>query len=393
MIWAALGMKWSFQTPSLYHFSPVRISIRDLGGLAVRGEERARAEQGCLRERAVVRVLHVEAPLDDVLRVEVGARGVVAVLVDGELHAQLADGGHVPVLALVLVTDLRRRVRQAGLVEEVLVEVQVRRVGRERDADRGAALAELEEVDELGVDAVDLVAGLVDERLQVEELVAEEVQALDADRPDEVRRVARGDLGLEDVRRDVVVVDLEGDVDVLLRLVVGVDELRLFLELLRLTARAESDEPADDDAAVRARGGRVDRRGGDRRRRRSARRPPPAMLGRLPPAGAGEAAPPQAPRTSMNPTNRTDDAGRAALGPTCASRACPMTPPTPCPLIRGSRLSTSSLSRLHPLARPPTHELRGENHRPRHGAGIGDDARREGGPSRGPSPRSAVERW
>ena len=250
-------------------------------------------------------VLHVEAPLDDVLRVEVGARGVVAGLVDGELHAQLADGGHVPVLALVLVTDLGRRVRQAGLVEEVLVEVQVRRVGRERDADRGAALAELEEVDELGVDAVDLVAGLVDERLQVEELVTEEVQALDADRPDEVRRVARGDLGLEDVRRDVVVVDLEGDVDVLLRLVVGVDELRLFLELLRLTARAQSDEPADDDAAVGTRGGRIDRRGGDRRRggRRCDCR---LRCGwRRCWRGPVEAAPPQAPRTSMNPTNRT----------------------------------------------------------------------------------------
>ena len=118
--------------------------------------------------------------------------------------------------------DLGRRVRQAGLVEEVLVEVQERRVGRERHADRGAALAELEEVDELRVGRRSmLVAGLVDERLQVEQLVAEEVQALDADRTDDVRRVARGDLRLEDVRRDVVVVDLERDVDVLLRVVVS----------------------------------------------------------------------------------------------------------------------------------------------------------------------------
>src|SRR4029078_8218379 len=95
-----------------------------------------------------------------------------------------------------------------------------------------------------------------DERLQVEQLVAEEVQALDAHRPDEGRRVARGDLRLEDVRRDVVVVYLEGDVDVLLRVVEVVDELGLRLELLRLPARAKADEPADDDAAVRGGGGR-----------------------------------------------------------------------------------------------------------------------------------------
>src|SRR6185503_18573790 len=115
--------------------------------------------------------------------------------------------------------------------------------------------------------AFDAVAGLVDERLQVEQLVAEEVQALDADRTDDVRRAARGDLRLEDIRRDVVVVDLEGDVDVLLGFVIGVDELRLGLQLLRLTAGAKADEPADDYAAVGARSSRVDRRGGDRRGR------------------------------------------------------------------------------------------------------------------------------
>ena len=105
---------------------------------------------------------------------------------------------------------------------------------------------------------------------QVEQLVAEDVQAFDADRPDDVRRVAGGDLRREQAGGDVVVVDLERDVDLVLRLgriVELLDEGLLGSELLGLTAGAEADEPADDDAAVGAglvRGER-DRRDGRRR--------------------------------------------------------------------------------------------------------------------------------
>ena len=114
-----------------------------------------------------------------------------------------------------------------GLVEEVLVVEDVRRIDGERQADLGAALTDLEEVGELRIDARLRVAGRRDERREVQQLVAEEVEALDADRADDVRGVAGRDLGLEDARRDRVVDDLERDVDVLLRVVVRLDPVLL----------------------------------------------------------------------------------------------------------------------------------------------------------------------
>ena len=261
-------MKWSFQTPSLNHFRPVRELVRDLGGLAVGGDHGAGAEEGGLGVGAVVRPLHVEAPLDDVLGVEVGARGVVAVLVDGELHAQLANGVHVPRLAVVQVADLGRRVRQLGLVEQLLVVVDERRVDRERQADGRAVLADLEEVDQRRVELGHVEALGRDERLQVEQVVAEDVEAFDADRADDVRRVAGRDLDLELLRGDAVVVDLRRQVDVLLGGVEVRGELLLGRDLLGLAAAAEADEPADDLAAVGADGRGDGLRGdGDERRR------------------------------------------------------------------------------------------------------------------------------
>ena len=99
-------------------------------------------------------------------------------------------------------------------------------------------------------------------------LVDEQVQALDADRTDDVRRVTGRDLRLEDVGRDVVVEDLERDVGLVLvrRIVVERgDEVLLDLDLLRLTARAQTDEPADDLAAVGAGHAGVDGLRGEQR--------------------------------------------------------------------------------------------------------------------------------
>ena len=110
----------------------------------------------------------------------------------------------------------------------------------------------------------------LDERREVEQVVAEDVEPLDADRTDDVRRVAGSDLDLELVGGDAVVVDLDGQVDRLLASVEVRRELLLGGDLFRLSAAAEADEPADDLAAVGA-GALGDRRGGDGERRGARR--------------------------------------------------------------------------------------------------------------------------
>ena len=50
-----------------------------------------------------------------------GLGGVVAVLVDGQLHGQLAHGSQVPGLAVVLLADLVRRVRQPASSNRALL--------------------------------------------------------------------------------------------------------------------------------------------------------------------------------------------------------------------------------------------------------------------------------
>ena len=161
-----------------------------------------------------------------------------------------------------MVADLGRRVRQVGLIEQLLVVVDERRVGRVREADGLAGLAHLEEVDQRRVELGHVEALRLDERRHVEQVVEEDVEAFHADRPDDVRRVAGGDLDLELVGRDAVVVDLDAEVDVLLRGVEVGGELLLGGDLLRLAAAADADEPADDLAAVGA-DGRGDGLGGD----------------------------------------------------------------------------------------------------------------------------------
>ena len=116
-------------------------------------------------------------------------------------------------LPFVHLADLGRRVRQLGLIEQLLVVVDERRVGGVRDADGGAVLADGEVVDQRRVELGHVEVVRRDQRLQVEQVVAEDVEAFHADRADDVRRVAGRDLDGELVGRDLVVVDLDRQVD------------------------------------------------------------------------------------------------------------------------------------------------------------------------------------
>ena len=142
-----------------------------------------------------------------------------------------------------------RRLGQAGFLEQVLVVVEERRVDRERDADL-ATEALAVGLQDGGIDVAQVVVGLLDVGLQVEQLVAVRVEATEADRPDDVGRVAGGDLRAEDVVRRGVLVDLQTQRDLVLRLVEGRDDGLLIGDLVRLGARAQADEPADEDLAV-----------------------------------------------------------------------------------------------------------------------------------------------
>jgi hypothetical protein len=86
----------------------------------------------------------------------------------------------------------------------------------------------------------------LDERLEVEVLTGEGVGALAADRADDVRRVAAGDLRRQGVLGDVVVDELDDQLDVVVLFVELGDQLLLALDLGDLGAGAETDEPAHD---------------------------------------------------------------------------------------------------------------------------------------------------
>ena len=88
-----------------------RLGLRVIRYPAV--EERADA--------AGIRPLLIETELGDVLRVEIRAGGVVAVLVHGQLLRQFGEGSQVPGLAIVRFTDLVGRVGQLGFIEQFLV--------------------------------------------------------------------------------------------------------------------------------------------------------------------------------------------------------------------------------------------------------------------------------
>ena len=159
--------------------------------------------------------LHVVAPLFGAVPVERGTRRVVPGLVDRELLGELGQGLPGPVLAVVLLADLVGRLRDAGLLEEVLVVVDERRVDRERDADLATEALAVGREDRR-VDIAEVVARLLDVGLQVEQPVTIRIEPAEPDRSDDVRRIAGGDLGAEDVVRGGVLVDLEAEGDLVL---------------------------------------------------------------------------------------------------------------------------------------------------------------------------------
>ena len=199
LIWFAFGMKWSFQTPSLNHFRPAANWVGDLGGLAVGGDDGAGAEEGRLGQRAVVGPLHVEAPLDDVRRRRSSALvASLPFLSTVSFMPSVADGVHVPRLAVVQVADLGRRVA-AAWPRRTASCCSRASTGRSRTARRSWRRPRpcLKKSTSAGSYLLMSKPVDVDERREVEQLVAEDVQAFDADRTDDVRRVAGGDLRLE----------------------------------------------------------------------------------------------------------------------------------------------------------------------------------------------------
>jgi hypothetical protein len=187
--------------------------IRELGGLAVGGDQGAGAEGG--GEAAAFGPLELEAELGLALRIEACLGCVLAVLVNGQEHREVPDSVPVPVDLRavghrVLLADLLRRVLETGLVEEVLVEEDVGRVDGVWDSEQGAGLAVFHRVDQLGRVLRQVEAGLLNERRHVQELAGEARAALDSDRPDQVRRAAGSHLRLEDRGRGGVLDDLEG---------------------------------------------------------------------------------------------------------------------------------------------------------------------------------------
>jgi hypothetical protein len=90
------------------------------------------------------------------------------------------------------------RLRDAGFLEQVLVVIDERGVDRERDTDL-ATEALAVGLEDGGVDVAQVIAGLVDVGLQVEQLVAVRIEAAEPDRADDVRRIAGRDLRAEDV--------------------------------------------------------------------------------------------------------------------------------------------------------------------------------------------------
>ena len=305
---------WSFHIESYQNCQPRLPRVGDLGGLAVGAGERARAPVGA--EAAQVVALGLEAPLDDVLGIERRVGRVLAVLVDGQDLRDLADRVVGPV-------DLRcrrasctcRRTRgaarlEAGLLEQARDVEQHRRVDRERDAD--LALVELVDVDGVGREARQVVAGRLDERREVQPLAVERVRAADADRPDDVGPVARGDLGREGVVGAGVRDGLEHEVDVRVARVEVLDDLLLDLDLLRGVAAAEAAEPADLGLAGLCRRGGLGA--------------PAALSGAAEPAVLGAAVvvvPPQAPTTRAS----TPIAAKARIARICSSWSGTGTPP------------------------------------------------------------------
>jgi hypothetical protein len=138
------------------------------------------------------------------------------------------------------------RVGQAGLVEQVEVDVHEGREDREGQADL-ALFLDAVEVDQGRVEVGEVVVVLLDVRGEVEPGAGEGGAAADAHGADDVGGVAGGDLGGEDVRGLVGVDDLQDEFDVVLARVELLDDQFLGGDGRGVRARAHADEPADLD--------------------------------------------------------------------------------------------------------------------------------------------------
>jgi hypothetical protein len=199
-----------------------------------------------------------EPELDDVLRIEVRAGGVVALGVDRQLLRELGHRLDVPGPLIAGGVDVRRsvllgRVRQAGLVEQVEIDVEERGIDGERQADL-ALLLDVVEVDQGRVEVAEVVVVLLDVGGQVEPGSRELGPRSDAHGSHDVRSVARGDLGVEDPRRGAGVDDVEHELDLILTGVELFDDLFLGRDGGGVRAGAHADEPPDLDGAGRGAG-------------------------------------------------------------------------------------------------------------------------------------------
>lgn len=183
----------------------------------------------------------VEAELDHVVGIEPVVSGVPAFRVERELLGEGLEDGGVPRPAAVVLAEARRWVRQTGPVEQLAVVEHDR--GIDAEGEGGDLVAVAPHVDLGGVVLVEFE--VVEELGEVEELALEPAAAEDADRPDEVGRVAFGDARSEDCVGLVGVDEGDLEVDLVLALVEVLDDGFLAGELLGLRAGTQPDEPLD----------------------------------------------------------------------------------------------------------------------------------------------------
>ena len=81
-----------------------------------------------------------ETELDDTLGIESCVGGIIAGLVNGQFHGQVLEVRQVPRLAVIHFTNLVRRVRQLGFIEQFLVVIDEGREQGKRNANQNALI-------------------------------------------------------------------------------------------------------------------------------------------------------------------------------------------------------------------------------------------------------------
>ena len=146
-----------------------------------------------------------------------------------------------------------RRLVEAGFLEVALLVEEGRGVDRERDAELALAAGVVQLDHVVGV-LSEVIAGRIDERLEVEPLAVERLGAADAGRSDDVRPIAGCDLGRQRVARALVRDGFEREMDVRVGGIEFLDHLLLDLDLLGSVTATEAAVPAQlDDLAVAGR--------------------------------------------------------------------------------------------------------------------------------------------